>query len=403
LCWQRLRCDAGDKITHIANLHTGIEAACQENDYLRLTIGRLREELDEVQRYFKMRENDLRRTEEERNTHHSAAEHKAKKVEQLRVALHGKDGELQQERTALGEVRSQITLKDTTLTEAQARAERERMALEDAQARLAQAEQKAQEVEGLAKALKEKSDALAAVEGQLGEERTARERAESQLQIAREELGGARNALQERDTSIRQLKKDVDVVRAALENEKMRAKGKSCSSSPLVFCKVLSRLDICCHAAELQKSSANPSKEMRVLQVAYDEAQGELKNLETAALDVCRELEGAEGQSSGSSLASRLRSLGRLVTERLRGTLRLGVQKALGLTSSHYKLNFTLLLDGYLVPEDVVGEEAELEAVRKVDASMADNAAALADMFEVDLFPDVAEGEAAASPSPRAP
>jgi hypothetical protein len=76
------------------------------------------------------------------------------------------------------------------------------------------------------------------VEGQLGEERTARERAESQLQIAREELGGARNALQERDTSIRQLQKDVDAARAGLETEKMRAKGKSRSSAPLVFSKV---------------------------------------------------------------------------------------------------------------------------------------------------------------------
>jgi chromosome segregation ATPase len=77
------------------------------------------------------------------------------------------------------------------------------MALEDVQACLAQVEQKAQKVEGLANALKEKSDALAAVEGQLGEQRTARERAESQLQIAREELGEVRNALLERDTSIR--------------------------------------------------------------------------------------------------------------------------------------------------------------------------------------------------------
>jgi hypothetical protein len=188
-----------------------------------------------------------------------------------------------------------------------------------------------------------------------------------------------------------------------LETEKMRAEGKSRSSVPLVFSKVLLRLDICCHVAELQKSSANPSEEMLVLRDAYDEAQGELKNLETAALDVCRELKGAEGQSSGSSVASRLRSLGNLVTERLRSALRLGVQKTLGLTSSHYKLNFTELLDGYVVPEDVVGEEAELEAVRKIDASMADNVAALADMFKVDLFRDAAEGEAAASPSQGAP
>jgi chromosome segregation ATPase len=158
-------------------------------------IGRLHEELDEVQRYFNMRENDLRRTEDKRNTHRSVVEQKTKEIEQLRVALQGKDDELQQERAALGKVRSQIALKDTTFTEAQAHAERERMALEDAQACLAQAERKAQEVEGLANTLNEKSDALAVVEGQLGKERTTRERAESQLQIAHEELGGARNAL----------------------------------------------------------------------------------------------------------------------------------------------------------------------------------------------------------------
>jgi hypothetical protein len=84
-----------------------------------------------------MRENDLHRIEEERNTHRSTAEQMAKEVEQLRVALQGKDGELQPECATLGEVRSQIALKDTALTEAQARAERERVALEDAQVRLA--------------------------------------------------------------------------------------------------------------------------------------------------------------------------------------------------------------------------------------------------------------------------
>jgi hypothetical protein len=51
------------------------------------------------------------------------------------------------------------------------------------------------------------------------------------------------------------------------------------------------------------------------------------------------------------------------------------------LTSPHYNLNFTLLWDDYVVPEDVVVEEAELEAVRVIDASMADNVAALTDMF----------------------
>jgi hypothetical protein len=50
-----------------------------------------------------------------------------------------------------------------------------------------------------------------------------------------------------------------------------------------------------------------------------------------------------------------------------------------------------------------VGEEVELDAVRVVDASMAEPAAALADMFEVDMFADAAEGEAVAAPSSRAP
>jgi hypothetical protein len=142
---------------------------------------------------------------------------------------------------------------------------------------------------------------------------------------------------------------------------------------------------------------------MQSLQVAYNEAQGKLKALEAAALEVCRELEGTEGQSSGSSIASRMRSLGALVTECLRGALRLGVQKTLGLTSTHYILDFSLLRDDYVFPEDIVGEDAELEVVRVVDASMLEPAAALADMFEVDLFPNATEGEAAAAPSPRAP
>jgi hypothetical protein len=75
----------------------------------------------------------------------------------------------------------------------------------------------------------------------------------------------------------------------------------------------------------------------------------------------------------------------------------------LELTSTHSKVNFTLLRDDYVVPVDVVGKEAELEAVRKIDGSMADNVVALADMFEVDMFPDATEGEAATSPSSRAP
>ena len=60
------------------------------------------------------------------------------------------------------------------------------------------------------------------------------------------------------------------------------------------------------------------------LQVAYSSVQKDYEDLEGAAMAACQVLEG-EGSSLGSSLASRLRSLGDRVAERLKGTLRLGV------------------------------------------------------------------------------
>jgi hypothetical protein len=40
-----------------------------------------------------------------------------------------------------------------------------------------------------------------------------------------------------------------------------------------------------------------------------------------------------------SSMASRLRALGSHVTRHMRGALRLGVQKTLGVVQSHYRVN----------------------------------------------------------------
>ena len=53
--------------------------------------------------------------------------------------------------------------------------------------------------------------------------------------------------------------------------------------------------------------------------------QAEHADLERTAVAVCQELEG-EGASSGSSVASRLRSLGGRVAKRIKRTFRLGVQ-----------------------------------------------------------------------------
>jgi hypothetical protein len=60
---------------------------CRENENLGLEVDCLRDELYEVGVNFRLREDTLRRTEEERETHHAVAEQKAKEVEQLSVAL----------------------------------------------------------------------------------------------------------------------------------------------------------------------------------------------------------------------------------------------------------------------------------------------------------------------------
>jgi hypothetical protein len=78
------------------------------------------------------------------------------------------------------------------------------------------------------------------------------------------------------------------------------------------------------------------------LQVVYTSVQKDYEDLEGATVAACREVEG-EGGPSGSSLASRLRSLGDRVVEQLKGVLHLGVQKALSMVSTHYIVNFEQL------------------------------------------------------------
>ena len=69
---------------------------------------------------------------------------------------------------------------------------------------------------------------------------------------------------------------------------------------------------------------ADETAAKEAIQVVLTETQAKYPDLEQTAVAVCQELEG-EGASSGSSVASRLRSLGGRVAERLRRTFRLGV------------------------------------------------------------------------------
>jgi hypothetical protein len=90
---------------------------------------------------------------------------------------------------------------------------------------------------------------------------------------------------------------------------------------------------------------------------AYDSSEQELGELRTAALETCQAVMEGEAQA-GSSLESRLRALGGHVSRRMRCTLHLGVQKALGVVGSHYQVDFEAVASGYVVPIGVEDEVA---------------------------------------------
>jgi hypothetical protein len=83
-------------------------------------------------------------------------------------------------------------------------------------------------------------------------------------------------------------------------------------------------------------------------------------------------------------MASRLRALGRHVTQRVRRALHLGVQKALGVVASHYQVDLEAISTGYVIP---VGVNDEV-AMNHADALAAPAADILADDFMDFLFPD---------------
>ena len=126
------------------------------------------------------------------------------------------------------------------------------------------------------------------------------------------------------------------------------------------------------------------------LQAAYTSAQKNYEDLEEAAVVACRGAEG-EGGPSGSSLTSRLRSLGDRVAERLKGALCLGVQKTLGVVSMHYIIDFNQLATGYIVPDG--DDDAKVDAIEQADAGAEDAASALAGLFEGELLPDAADDD----------
>ena len=107
---------------------------------------------------------------------------------------------------------------------------------------------------------------------------------------------------------------------------------------------------------------------------------------------MCQELEG-EGALSGSSVASRLRSLGGRVAEHIKNTFHLGVQRALTVASTHYDMDHKRVSSGYVIASGV-DEDAATAALDEADAAVEGFAAVLSKNLRT-TSPPLAEDDVA--------
>ena len=129
--------------------------------------------------------------------------------------------------------------------------------------------------------------------------------------------------------------------------------------------------------------------------IALTAAQAEYADLEQTAVAVCQELEG-EGALSGSSVASRLRSLGGRVAEHAKSTFRLGVLRALAVASTHYDMDLRLVSSGYVIPTDAEAD-ATSAIMNDADTAAEEFATTLTKNLEADI-PLIADFDAVKDP-----
>jgi len=140
---------------------------------------------------------------------------------------------------------------------------------------------------------------------------------------------------------------------------------------------------------------ANETAAKEAAQIVLTVTQAEHADLEQTTMAVCQEVEG-EGASSGSSVASRLRSQGGRVAERIKSAFHLDVQRTLGVASTHYDKDLALVSSGYVVAPGVDGDAAAA-AMDEADAVVEGFAAALSKKLEDDVLP-LAKVDAAEDP-----
>jgi hypothetical protein len=127
----------------------------------------------------------------------------------------------------------------------------------------------------------------------------------------------------------------------------------------------------------------NSTTQAQVIQTAYNSSQQELEELQAAALETYHGIEEGEAQV-GSSMASRLSALSGHIAQSMHRALHLGVQKALGVVASHYRVDLEPISTGYVVP---IGVDDEVE-MNRVDTLTASAANILAEDFMEFLFTD---------------
>jgi hypothetical protein len=144
--------------------------------------------------------------------------------------------------------------------------------------------------------------------------------------------------------------------------------------------------------ADLRAKAAEVASQLESVQVAYSSAQQELEVLDAAAREVCEEFEQSGGGQGASSTVSRLRSLSRLLVDRVRGGFRFGIKKCLSVMSTHFVFQTRPLVQGYIVSPDL-DDTAVLALIKEKDDAVEEVAAALAKKLDGELFPDAEEDE----------
>ena len=98
----------------------------------------------------------------------------------------------------------------------------------------------------------------------------------------------------------------------------------------------------------------------------------------------------------GSSVASRLRSLGGRVAKHIKSTFRLVVQRALAVATTHYDMDLERVLSWYVVASSIDADAASA-AMDDAAAAVEEFATILAAKLEADI-PPIAEFDVAEDP-----